>query len=124
MNVHAARRDADLVVTVHGHLVVGTRRLLHDTVAPLVAEGVHRVVIDFHDTSYIDSTGLATLAALARLLGERGGSLRSVGMVPDLRAACALAKLDGVVTHHATIDAALAEGASGDRSGIDAVGDA
>ena len=124
MNVHAVRRDADLVVTVHGHLVVGTRRLLHDAVAPLVASGVRRVVLDFHDTPYIDSTGLATLAALARVLAAQGGSLRSVGMVPDLRAACTLAKLDGVVTHHASIDVALAEDASGDRSAIDPVGDA
>lgn len=119
MNLHAVRTDADLVVTVHGHLVVGTRRLLHDAVAPLVAQGVRRVVIDFHDTPYIDSTGLATLATLARLLGEQGGSLRSVGMVAELRARCAVAKLDGVMTHYPSIRRALDQDVAGDGPGID-----
>jgi len=110
MNVHAVRAEADLVVSVHGHLVVGTRHLLQDAVAPTVAQGVRRVVVDFHETPYVDSTGLGTLAALARLLREQGGSLRTVGMIAELRDACTVAKLDGVLTHHSSIDAALAEG--------------
>lgn len=118
MNVHTVRTGADLVVTVHGHLVVGTRRLLYDAVASQVEQGVRRVVIDFHDTPYIDSTGLATLAALARVLKEQGGSLRSVGMVAELRATCALAKLDGVMAHDPSIDAALDRDGAGDGSGM------
>lgn len=110
MNVHAVRAEADLVVSVHGHLVVGTRHLLHEAVAPTVAQGVRRVVVDFHETPYIDSTGLGTLAALARLLREQGGSLRTVGMIAELRNACTVAKLDGVLTHHESVDAALAAG--------------
>jgi anti-anti-sigma factor len=50
-------------VTLHGGLVTGNTAELKALLKPLIASG-GRIVLDFSDVSYLDSSGLGTLVVL------------------------------------------------------------
>lgn len=88
-------RDNDLLtVAVDGQLVVGNRQELKQLVLDEVEQGVRRVLIDFSDGGYIDSSGLGALVSLNKRLREQGGELRLAGLNDDLRTLFELTRLD------------------------------
>lgn len=76
-------------------LTVKNRQALLHHVLDRVDEGARDVVIDLSHTTYVDSTGLAMLADLHRVLvRELGGRLRVSGAGPDLRLLLHVTRLD------------------------------
>ncbi|MEX0690364.1 MAG: STAS domain-containing protein [Gemmatimonadales bacterium] len=90
------RKDASgvVVVGVDGQLIVGNRHELKQMVLDAAAKGSTRVLVDFSNTGYIDSSGLGVLVSLSKKLREDGGELRLAGLNEDLRTLFELTKLD------------------------------
>ena len=90
------RKDASgvVVVGVDGQLIVGNRHELKQLVLDATAKGSTRVLVDFSNTGYIDSSGLGVLVSLSKKLREDGGELRLAGLNEDLRTLFELTKLD------------------------------
>lgn len=82
------------IVEVEGELVVGNRRALKDEVLSRLDEGDEKFVLDFEDTSYIDSSGLGVLVSLSKRIREQGGELRLAGLDDDLHTLFELTRLD------------------------------
>jgi anti-sigma B factor antagonist len=96
-----------VVIGVDGQLIVSNRHELKERVAEAVDFGTRKILVDFTDTGYIDSSGLGALVSLAKKLREAGGELRLAGLNADLRTLFELTKLDTLFTITATADEAL-----------------
>ena len=69
------RQRGDVVVLdLHGR-ITGGDRLIIDTIDALVTRGVHRIVLNFADVSYMDSVGLSTIVRSHLRLRQQGGQL-------------------------------------------------
>ena len=73
-----------------------------------VESGVLKVIVDFTDASYIDSSGLGALVSLSRRLRDAGGDLRLVGLSDELRTLFELTRLDALFPLFATRADAMA----------------
>ena len=96
-----------VVIGVDGQLIVSNRHELKERVAEAVDFGTRKILVDFTDTGYIDSSGLGALVSLAKKLREAGGELRLAGLNADLRTLFELTKLDTLFTITASADEAL-----------------
>ena len=83
-----------VVVDVEGQLIVGNRQELKDLVFAALDKGDRRILIDFSQTGYIDSSGLGALVSISKRVREAGGELRLSGLNEDLRSLFELTKLD------------------------------
>ncbi len=97
-----------VVIGVDGQLIVGNRHELKQKVVDAIEVGERKVLLDFTNTGYIDSSGLGALVSLSKKLRDAGGELRLAGLNEDLRTLFELTKLDTLVTIADTADAALA----------------
>jgi anti-sigma B factor antagonist len=89
------KREGDVtVVDVDGQLIVGNRQELKQRVLDEVQNGARKVLIDFTETGYIDSSGLGVLVSLSKKIREQGGELRLSSLNEDLRTLFELTKLD------------------------------
>lgn len=107
MSFHVHRNQAATVVEVHGQLVVGNRRELRQKVLEALESGARKFVIDFGETSYIDSSGLGVLVHLSKKIREQGGDLRIANLNEDLRNLFELTRLDTVFQIADSREAAL-----------------
>jgi anti-sigma B factor antagonist len=98
-----------LVVAVAGQLVVGNRQEFKQTVLDEVERGARRILIDFTDTGYVDSSGLGALVSLNKRLRETGGELRLAALNEDMRTLFELTRLDTLFKLYATRAEALAQ---------------
>jgi anti-sigma B factor antagonist len=96
------------VVRVDGQLIVGNRQELKELIQRAVDGGARRILVDFSDTGYIDSSGLGALVAVAKRVREVGGELRLSGLNEDLRSLFELTKLDTLFSIADTPQQALA----------------
>ena len=96
------------VVTVEGQLIVGNRQELKDLVGAALDQGERRILIDFSQTGYIDSSGLGALVSISKRVREAGGELRLSGLNEDLRSLFELTKLDTLFAIAETPQQALA----------------
>jgi anti-sigma B factor antagonist len=88
-------REGDVtVIDVDGQLIVGNRQELKARVLDEVEQGVRKILVDFTDTGYIDSSGLGVLVSLSKKIREQGGELRLSSLNEDLRTLFELTKLD------------------------------
>ena len=96
MNVKISNVDGVTVLEVDDDLTVGNRDRFKEVALERVGRGDRKFLIDFSDSSYIDSTGLGALVSLSRKIREAGGRLRLAGLNEDLSTLFELTKLDTV----------------------------
>jgi anti-sigma B factor antagonist len=94
MNFSILEQNGITIVEVNGELIVGNRQELKQTVLDRLGAGDSRFLIDFSESSYIDSSGLGVLVSLSKKIRESGGTLRLAGLNEDLRTLFELTKLD------------------------------
>lgn len=103
------RKDESGVVVlgVDGQLIVGNRHELKQKILEAVESGERKLLVDFSNTGYIDSSGLGVLVSLAKKLREEGGEMRLAALNPDLRTLFELTKLDTLFNITDSLDDAL-----------------
>ena len=82
------------IIDVEGQLIVGNRQELKQKVLERLDAGERKVLIDFSNTGYIDSSGLGVLVSLSKKIREQGGELRLANLNEDLKTLFELTKLD------------------------------
>ncbi|MGE3455507.1 MAG: ABC transporter permease [Kofleriaceae bacterium] len=86
------RAERCAVVQVHGDLVIPTVGPIHSRLQTLARQrSVRAVVLDFTDTGWIDSAGVATVALMRRTLARAGKTLELRELGEHHRAALELA---------------------------------
>lgn len=98
-----------VVVAVIGQLVVGNRQEFKQSVLDEVERGARRILVDFSETGYVDSSGLGALVSLNKRLREAGGELRLAALNEDMRTLFELTRLDTLFRLYASRAEALAQ---------------
>lgn len=98
-----------VVVAVVGQLVVGNRQEFKQSVLDEVERGARRILVDFSETGYVDSSGLGALVSLNKRLREAGGELRLTALNEDMRTLFELTRLDTLFRLYASRAEALAQ---------------
>ena len=89
------RKSGDvMVIDIEGQLIVGNRQELKQKILDALGTGERKFVVNFSDTSYIDSSGLGVLVSLSKKIREEEGVLRLASLNGDLRTLFELTKLD------------------------------
>jgi anti-sigma B factor antagonist len=109
LTLQVRRRSGYVLVAAAGEIDISTVPRLHDVLGTLTADG-WQVIVDLNQVSFIDATGLGTLASAAGRAAAAGGSLHVSAATPRVRRLLAITGLD----RHLLIAATEAE-AAGDR---------
>nr|WP_107911486.1 STAS domain-containing protein [Streptomyces chartreusis] len=106
LSVQATVSDGIRVVTVAGEIDYDTCEELHQA---LEASGSlpPRVVVDMHQVTFMDSSGINVLLAAYRTHSTAGGWLRLAGPTGAAKRALQLVGLDTVIDCHETLNQAL-----------------
>jgi anti-anti-sigma factor len=90
--------DGELVrVTPTGEIDLSNRDLLDDKLRELWADGWRHVIIDMHDVSFLDSSGLHVLLIHHRRAADAAQRLVIADCSPEVARVIALTGLDGVL---------------------------
>lgn len=109
MSFKISDQDGITLVEVDGELTVGNRERFKQVVLERVESGERKFLMDFGESSYIDSTGLGALVSLSRKIREAGGRMRLTGLNEDLRTLFELTRLDTVFDLADTRAAAMSD---------------
>lgn len=72
------------VVRVMGEVDVHTCQQLNSALTSIIGQGYSTIILNFENVSYIDSTGLGTVAHAARELSSSSGTIRLVCTRPQI----------------------------------------
>ncbi len=90
---HAISKDV-IVLKLQGKLLIGDGDLLlRDTVEDLVEAGHKRIILDFADVPYMDSTGLGEVVHCYTMLHRDGNTLRLRNLSDRLRNVLSVTRL-------------------------------
>ena len=79
-------KDDASIVSLSGKFVAGSDGpFLRQKVKELIDAGARKLLFDFSDVPYIDSTGLGFLAGSREMAGENGASIVLSGINPHVR---------------------------------------
>jgi anti-sigma B factor antagonist len=108
MSFTITKQDDVSIVAIEGQLIVSNRQELKQKMLEELEGGARKLLVDFSQTGYIDSSGLGVLVSLSKKIREQGGALRLAGLNEDLRTLFELTKLDTLFQIADTRDQALA----------------
>lgn len=86
MKVSSRLKDDVAILSLNGKFVAGTDGLLlREQVKELIKQGTRKLLFNFAEVPYIDSTGLGFLAGSRELAAEAGAVIVLAGMNPHVR---------------------------------------
>jgi anti-sigma B factor antagonist len=86
-----------------GRLNMVAAPALKSMIADSVAQGRDRIVVDFSDVVFIDSSGLGALIAGLKATRQAGGDLRIAQVPEQVMTVLRLTNLDRVLRAHRTV---------------------
>lgn len=106
--IHSTTHAADITVVRPGveRLTAINAKTFKEEVVALVEAGAGRLVIDFKDTSFLDSSGLGALTGVLKKIGHRG-DLVVCGLSSDVEQMFRICRMDRVFTIYRNEAAAL-----------------
>lgn len=96
VRVREAAPDIQLV-EVSGDLDIDTAPALRHHLEGVLQSGVRKVIVDFANAYYIDSTGISLLLSTWNRLAERSGKLAVVCTVPRIKKVFQIVNLVDVI---------------------------
>lgn len=113
MKIETSKKDGAAVIALSGEIVSrDDQHAVATHVDEQLAAGARTVVLDLSKVPYISSLGIATLVAVHVKVGRVGGDLRMVNPKPRVAEILEMTKLSGVFRTYASVEEALAAGAT------------
>lgn len=97
--IYSTKHDPDIVVVRPGvdRLTAINARTFKEEVVALIDDGSTRILIDFKDVSFIDSSGLGALTGVLKKIGHKG-DLVVCGLNADVEQMFRICRMDRVFT--------------------------
>ena len=73
------------IIDLKGDFTLFADKAMNSAVKPLINEGQLKIVINFTDVGYINSSGIAILIGLVTLLSNKGGRFKAYGLIPHFQ---------------------------------------
>jgi anti-sigma B factor antagonist len=115
MQVSSKRFEYVSVVQLAGELTAQNAGQTQEQVLQLAGPEA-KVILDMTQVTFMSSAGLRMLLVLYRTIGGRGGKILLVGLSEDLQSTMSLTGFLDLFHHHPTLEAGLAELASGRKA--------
>jgi len=95
MKIDVEKRGHDItIITPHGKIVSGEKVMtLKETIQKIVAEGSKKVIINFEDVPFMDSTGLGVLIASYTTMQKENGHLKLIKVTDRIQDLLTITKL-------------------------------
>src|SRR6266496_1292886 len=106
LDLRVQHHDDRAVVHISGEVDLATCPQLRDVLAELVDRGVHHLIVDLEQVSFLDSSGIGVLIGVLRRLREHGGSLHLTAPRPHVRRVLELTGITTLLPTYATLDEA------------------
>src|SRR3954447_17385990 len=103
---HEHRADGVAVVAIRGSIDLFTAPEFRDGLLGVIDGGADRVVVDFSETSFLDSSALAVLLSARKRLAGRQGQLAVAGLNTSLETSFRLTGLNQLFTIETTAERA------------------
>ena len=94
------------ILSLAGEMDLFTAPAFIDAAFAALEDGHRKVIVEMHQTSFIDSSGLSAFILVQKALVTHGGTLDLVGLVDRVRRMFSMAGLDQVLRMHSTLDEA------------------
>ena len=86
--------DGVTIVDLRGRIVLGEGSTgLRDLVQNLVIEGIKKILLNFRDVDYIDSSGLGELVSAFTSIRSQGGELKLLNLTKRVRSLLQITRL-------------------------------
>jgi anti-sigma B factor antagonist len=90
--------DGDLVVAVRGEIDLATAPQLWEHLVEAIPSVKHRLVLDLHDTAFMDSAALSVFVRAFKRLRHQGADLVVRSPRPNARQVLQISGLDRILT--------------------------
>jgi anti-sigma B factor antagonist len=107
LDLRVQHHDDGAVVHVSGEVDLATCPQLRDVLAELVDRGVHHLIVDLDQVTFLDSSGIGVLIGVLGRIREHGGSLRLTAPSPHVRRVLELTGITALLPTYATLDEAV-----------------
>ena len=107
LKVRSRREGNATVLSAEGEVTVFSSPALREVLRRAADEKPGRLILDLAQTSYIDSSGVATLVEALQRVGRHKGKLVLAGMNNRVRGVFEIARLDAVFQIAADVQEAL-----------------
>ena len=96
------------ILALEGEIDLHRSPQIKETLEPLVAQKMKRILVDFSAVTYIDSSGLAVMIETLQRIQSYGGKFAMFGLRDSVRSIFEIARLDQIFSIFANEAAALA----------------
>lgn len=107
IDVRTQQRDGAHIITPVGEIDLGSSPELRDALRTALGANPERLVVDLSETTYMDSSGVATLVEAMQIARKQRTRLVLCAMQTRVRAMFEIARLDLVFTVAPDTDAAI-----------------
>ncbi|PIU41914.1 MAG: anti-sigma factor antagonist [Candidatus Omnitrophica bacterium CG07_land_8_20_14_0_80_42_15] len=94
MHIKTEDKNGIIICYLEGELNLNTAPQLKKAFEKLISEKQKKIVINFTDLSYIDSSGLATLVEIFKKLRAYGGVMKLVNLSTKIKSLFEITKLE------------------------------
>jgi len=108
MKIRHSEKNGIPVIAVEGDINIDTASGLRDAIMRLYEEGTLKLVIDFKDVSYIDSSGLAVLIEMLQIFRQNNGEIALSNMVDKIKYVFEVSKIDMLMSVYKNEEDAVA----------------
>jgi anti-sigma B factor antagonist len=84
------------ILALEGEVDLHRSPEVKETLEPLIAKKVPRILVDFSAVTYIDSSGLATMIETLQRIQSYGGKFAMFGLRESVKAVFEIARLDQI----------------------------
>jgi len=109
MKITKSEVNGVVIIAIDGEITLNSSPELHELFNKLNDQKIKKVVVDLQKTSYIDSSGIATLLLMFQGLRDKQGQLFLANIISDkIKGILEITKLDKVFKVYPSIEEALA----------------
>ncbi len=96
------------ILALQGDIDMHRSPEVKETLEPLIAQKMPRILVDFSGVTYIDSSGLATMIETLQRIQSYGGKFAMFGLRESVKAVFEIARLDQIFSLYSDEASALA----------------
>jgi anti-sigma B factor antagonist len=106
--IHTTILDENITVIRPGaeRLTAANAKVFKDEVTDIINGGANRVIIDFKNVSFLDSSGLGALVGVLKKIGHRGDLVVS-GLNSDVQQMFRICRMNRVFAVYKDVDSAV-----------------
>ncbi len=82
----STREKEDIkIIDMRGDFTLFADEMVNTAIKPLISAGNTKIVLNFTDVRYINSSGIAIIIGLVTLLSNKGGRFKGYGLTPHFQ---------------------------------------